>query len=59
MKMKLFGKEGSKRVLELELEVNVWLEQNPNIKIIDIRQAASGGSLQDTKLYISIWYEDA
>jgi len=57
--MKLFGKEGSKKVLGLEEEVNVWLEQHPNIKIIDIRQSASGGSMADTKLYISVWYEDA
>jgi hypothetical protein len=59
MKMKLFGKEGSKKVLGLEEEVNEWLERHPNVKIIDIRQAASGGSLQDTKLYISVWYDDA
>ena len=59
MKMKLFGKEGSKEVLGLEEEVNTWLVQHPKIKIIDIRQSASGGSLQDTKLYISVWYEDA
>lgn len=56
--MKLFGKEGSKEVLGLEQEVNAWLEQHQKIKIIDIRQSASGGSLQDTKLYISVWYED-
>ena len=54
MKMKLFGKEGSKKIFELEEEVNTWLEQNPKIKIIDIRQSASGGSLHDTKLYISV-----
>ncbi len=59
MKMKLFGKEGSKKIFELEEEVNTWLEQNPKIKIIDIRQSASGGSLHDTKLYISVWYENA
>jgi len=59
MKMKLFGKEGSKKVLGLEEEVSTWLEQHPKIKIVDIRQSASGGSLHDTKLYISVWYEDA
>jgi len=58
MKMKLFGKEGSKKVLGLEEEVNAWLGQQSNIKIIDIRQSASGGSMADTKLYISVWYED-
>jgi hypothetical protein len=50
MKMKLFGKEGSKQVLGLEEEVNAWLEQHRKIKIVDIRQSASGGSLHDTKL---------
>jgi len=59
MKMKLFGKEGSKKILGLEEEVNAWLGQQSNIKIIDIRQSASGGSMADTKLYISVWYEDA
>jgi hypothetical protein len=59
MKVKMFGKEGSKKALGLEEEVNTWLEQHPNIKIIDIRQSASGGSMADTKLYISVWYEDA
>ena len=59
MKIKLFGKEGSMEVLGLEEEVNAWLVQNPQIKIIDIKQSASGGSLQDTKLYIAVWYEDA
>ena len=57
--MKLFGKEGSKKILELEEDVNAWLEQHHKIEIIDIRQSASGGSLHDTKLYISVWYEDA
>ena len=59
MKIKMFGKEGSEKVLGLEEEVNAWLEQHPNIKIVDIRQSASGGSMAGTKLYISVWYEDA
>ena len=57
--MKMFGKEGSKEVAGLENEVNAWLGQNPHIKVINITQSASGGSLQDTKLYIVLWYEDA
>jgi hypothetical protein len=59
MKMKLFGQEGSKKAMGLEDEVNAWLVQHQGIKIIDVRQSASGGSLADTKLYISVWYEDA
>ena len=58
MKVKLFGREGSKQALGLEEEVNNWLRDNPDIKIIDIRQSAAGGSLADTKLYISIWYQE-
>jgi len=59
VKMKMFGKEGSKEVAGLENEVNAWLGQNPHIKVTNITQSASGGSLHDTKLYIVIWYEDA
>jgi hypothetical protein len=59
VKVKLFGREGSKAALGLEDEINAWLAQHPGIKIIDIAQSASAGSLRDTKLYISVWYEDA
>ena len=59
MKMKLFGEEGSKKVLGLEDEINTWLAQHPQIKVIEIEQCASGGSVHDTKLYISVWYEEA
>lgn len=58
MKMKMFGKEDSKKILEMEDEVNQWLTQNPNIEVIDIRQSAAGGSMANTKVYITIWYED-
>jgi len=61
MKMKLFGKINTDKkglnVLELEDEINAWLENNPNIKIIDIEQSSNGGSMQNTKLFFSIWYE--
>jgi hypothetical protein len=59
MKMKLFARDGSKKAIGLEEEVNAWLEQHPNLKIIDIRQSASGGSFAPTQLYISVWYGDA
>ena len=57
MKVKLFGKENSKHALDIEDEINTWLSQNPNIKILNIRQSSNGGSFADTKIYISIWYE--
>ena len=62
MKMKLFGKENSKKgliVLGLQEEINTWLEEHPGIKIIDIKRSASGGSLHVSKLFISVWYEEA
>ena len=62
MKMKLFGKENSKKgliVLELEKEINNWLKEHPGIKIVDMKQSTSGGSLHVTKLFISVWYEEA
>ena len=62
MKIKLFGKENLKKgliVLGLQEEINKWLEDHPSIKIIDIKQSTSGGSLHVTKLFISVWYEEA
>ncbi len=62
MKMKLFGITNMNRkevdVSNLEKDVNIWLEQHPGIKIIDIRQSSNGGSWATTKVFISVWYED-
>ena len=61
MKVKLFGKINTDKkglnVLELEDEINSWLGKNPDIKITDIKQSSNGGSMQNTKLFFSIWYE--
>lgn len=55
MKMKLFGKAGSrKKILKLEEEVNAWVEQNPKIKIVDIKQSSNGGSFADTSVQSSL-----
>ena len=59
--MKLFGKENSKKgldVLDLEKEINNWLEEHPSIKIVKIRQSSNGGSFYATNLFISVWYEE-
>ncbi len=62
MKMKLFGKANAKKdgscMLELENEINDWLEKHSNIKIVDVLQSSSGGSFQVSKVLITIWYED-
>lgn len=59
MKVKLFGREGSKHALDIEQDINNWLKAQPDINIIHIKQSSNGGSFQDTKLYISVWYENA
>ena len=33
------------------------MQQNPNIKIVDIKQSASGGSFAASLWFISVWYE--
>jgi hypothetical protein len=63
MKMKLFGRINTDKkglnVLELEGEINAWLEKNPDIKVINVEQSSNGGSMQNTKLFFSIWYEES
>ncbi len=64
MKVKIFASEYKNKKLgvvsEMESEINDWLAQHPNIKIVDIRQSSNGGSLKviDTKLFVTIWYEE-
>ena len=51
-----FGnKPKSKQVLEDE--INAWLANNPDIKIIDIKQSCCGGSFNPSLTVVSIWYE--
>ena len=47
-----------KKSQELETEINNWLSQNPKIKVVDIKQSASGGSYNPGLWLISVWYED-
>lgn len=42
-----------------EAEINAWLREHPNIKVVDIRQSASGGSFAGSLWLISVWYEEA
>lgn len=63
MKTKIFAISGgyfrgiSKTALSLERNINAWINANPRIKIIDIKQSACGGSVEPSKIIISIWYE--
>ena len=63
MKTKIFAISGgyfrhiSRTALDLEDKINAWIEANPGIKIIDIKQPSCGGSLEPSNTIISIWYE--
>ena len=45
--------------LAVEQEINDWLAAHPAIRIIEIRQSSSGGSLEPAAITTSIWYEEA
>ena len=55
MQVKLFN-GGNAR--DLEAEINAWLRGNSQIRIVDIRQSASGGSFAESLWMISVWYEE-
>ena len=64
MKVKLFWMNnplggGDKNARALENQINAWLSENPRIKIIDIKQSSSGGSLGGSLWFVSVWYEEA
>jgi hypothetical protein len=44
---------------KLERDINAWLEQHSNVRVVEIRQSSSGGSLEPSKIVVSVWYEDA
>lgn len=65
MKVKLFWKNhplGPRAQFEpardLEAEINIWLSENPRIKVVDLKQSASGGSFSPSLWLISVWYEE-
>ncbi|MHC4544597.1 MAG: hypothetical protein ACYTDW_03575 [Planctomycetota bacterium] len=63
MKTKLFfinnlEKRKAKRWQVLEDEINTWMTENRNIKVVDIKQSSSGGSFSPSSVCISLWYEE-
>jgi len=61
MKVKIFGFMNTDKgldVSDLEKEVNDWLERHPDIKIVKIKQSSNGGSWMNTKVILSVWYEE-
>jgi hypothetical protein len=63
MQVKLFVQDKSpfrswRGFLErIETEINAWLAENPDIRVVDIKQSSNGGSFDTSKVFISIWYE--
>ena len=64
MKVKVFSSKGrllhklSRLTSNIEQDINNWLENNPKIKITNIKQSSCGGSLEVEKLFVSVWYEE-
>ena len=67
MKVKFFWKKSpvgfslfgtNDNAISLEGEINAWLSEHPHIKIVDIRQSATGGSWGPMLWSISVWYEE-
>ncbi len=65
MKVKLFWTMnpvalgiGDKSARALEVQINAWLTENPQIKIADIKQSSSSG-MGETLWFISVWYEES
>jgi hypothetical protein len=45
--------------LALEDEVNAWLQENPNVSVVHIKQSAGGSSFWSVgDVFISVWYEE-
>jgi len=62
MKVKLFltNEKLSKKdqsSVKLEDEINSWLENHSEIKIVKIKQSSCGGSMDPAKHLISVWYD--
>jgi hypothetical protein len=51
-----WGKGANARALEDQ--INAWLRENPRIKVLDIKQTASGGSFGPSLWLISIWHKE-
>ena len=54
----LWTKTSGQNALAMESEINAWLKDHPNAKIIDIKQTASGGSFAGSLWLVTVWYEE-
>ena len=43
----------------LEDKVNVWLKENPDVKVVHVKQSTGGSSFWSVAhVFISVWYEE-
>ena len=62
MKVKLFSTANAKKngqsLLDLEREINSWLDGHPKIEVFDMLQSSNGGSWMVSKIFITVWYTE-
>jgi hypothetical protein len=60
MRVKLFKNVhlSDKNAKDWEAEMNDWLHQNPNIRVVDIKQSATGSTFAGFFWLISVWFEE-
>jgi hypothetical protein len=60
MRAKLFRTVhlSAKNAQDSENEMNDWLRQNPEIRVVDIKQSATGSTFAGFFWLISVWYEE-
>ena len=67
MQMKLFDTHSMgmimridrNKIASLEDQVNRWLKDNPEVRVVHVKQSAAGGSWGPIQLFVSVWYESA
>ena len=52
------GGRSGRNAQDFEAEINAWFQQHAGIRVVDIKQSASGGSFADSLWLISVWYEE-
>jgi len=63
MKVKFFIVDGplkkrGAKLDEFEAAINAWLAAHPTIRIEQVHQSSNGGSLDHTKIVVSVWYRE-
>ena len=63
MKVKMFTRLNPRNKAEptnteYEVEVNEWLQNNPDIEIHHIQQSAGAGSMGPYLFFITVWHEE-